>query len=86
MKTELTGKRERFLTQVENALERMSTISPEEDAAMDEVILRDLVRLENSASSGSVSLSGDYDQDGNQNPGNGFIVLENPMTFAHGLN
>ncbi len=86
METRLTAKRERFLSNVENALEQMSTISTEEDAAMDNVILSDLIRLENSASSGSVSLSGDYDQDGNLSSGDGFIVVDNPMTFAHCLN
>ncbi len=86
VETKLTAKRERFLSNVENALEQMSTISTEEDAAMDNVILSDLIRLENSASSGSVSLDGDYDPDGNQSLSHGFIVLENPMTFAHCLN
>ena len=86
METKLTGKRERFLSKVESALEVMTSISTEEDTAMGNVILRDLIRLENSASSGSVSLSGDCDQEGNLSPGDGFIVVENPMTFAHCLN
>jgi hypothetical protein len=86
METKLTAKRERFLTSVENALEQMSTISTVEETTMDSVILRDLIRLENSASSGSVSLSGDSDQDGNLSTGDGFIVVDNPMTFAHCLN
>jgi hypothetical protein len=86
METKLTAKRERFLSNVENALEVMSSVSTEEDTAMDNVILRDLIRLENSASSGSVSLSGDSDQDMNLSTGDGFIVVDNPMTFAHCLN
>ena len=86
METKLTGKRERFLSKVESALEVMTSISTEEDTAMGNVILRDLIRLENSASSGSVSLSGDYDNDGDLGSGDGFIVVENPMTFAHCLN
>lgn len=86
METKLTAKRERFLSNVENALEQMSSISTEEDAAMDNVILRDLILLENSASSGSISLSGDSDQEGKLSTGDGFIVVENPMTFAHCLN
>jgi hypothetical protein len=86
VETKLTAKRERFLTNVENALEQMSTISTVEETTMDCVILRDLIRLENSASSGSVSLSGDSDQEGNLSTGDGFIVVDNPMTFAHCLN
>ena len=86
METKLTTKRERFLSKVENALEVLSSITTEEDTAMDNVILRDLIRLENSASSGSVSLSGDCDQEGKLSTGDGFIVVDNPMTFAHCLN
>jgi len=86
METKLTEKRVRFLSNVEDALKQMSSVSTEEEAAMDSVILRDLIRLENSASSGSVSLSGDSDQEGNLSTGDGFIVVDNPMTFAHRLN
>lgn len=39
METRLTAKRERFLTNVANALEQMSLISTEEDTSMDNVIL-----------------------------------------------
>jgi hypothetical protein len=80
VETKLTVKRERFLSNVGKALTQMPMISTEEDAAMENVILQDLIRLENSASSGSVSLSGDSDS------GESYIVLENPMTFAHCLN
>ena len=86
METKLTAKRERFLSKVENALEVMSSITTEEDTAMGNVILRDLIRLENSASSGSVSLSGDCDQEGKLSTGDGFIIVDNPLTFAHCLN
>ena len=86
METKLTEKRVRFLSNVEDALKQMSSVSTEEEAAMDSVILRDLIRLENSASSGSISLSGDSDQEGNLSTGDGFIVVDNPMTFAHRLN
>ncbi len=57
METELIAKREKFLTNVESVLKVMSSITTtEEDTAMDNVILSDLIRLKNSASSGSVSL------------------------------
>ena len=93
METELTAKREKFLSKVEEALEKveealevMSSITTEEDTAMNNVILKDLIRLENNASSGSVSLSGDCDPDGKLSTGDGFIVMDNPMTFVHRLN
>jgi hypothetical protein len=86
METKSTAKRERFLSKVGEALEVISSITTEEDTAMNNVILRDLIMLENSASSGSVSLSGDCDQEGKLNTGDGFIVVDNPMTFAHCLN
>ena len=63
--TELIPNREKFLSSVENALEEMSSITTKEDTAIDNVILRDLIRLENSASSGSVFLSGDCDPEKN---------------------
>ncbi len=80
VETKFTTKRERFLSDVGKALGQISSISTEEDAEMEDVILQDLIRLENSASSGSISLAGDSDS------GEGFIVLENPMTFIHCLN
>ena len=80
VETKFTTKRERFLSNVGGALKQMPAISTEESAEMESVILQDMIRLENSASSGSVSLSGDSDS------GEGYIVLENPMTFAHYLN
>ncbi len=86
METELTAKRERFLSKIGEALEVMSSITTEEDTAMNNVILKYLIRLENNASSGSVSLSGDSDQEGKQSSGGGFIVVDNLMTFVHRLN
>ena len=81
-----TVKRERFLSKVGEALEVMSSITTEEDTAMNNVILRDLIMLENSASAGSVSLDGVCENEGNLSFDNGFIVVDNPMTFAHRLN
>ena len=80
VETKLTVKRERFLSDVGRALMQMPSISTQESAEMENVILQDMIRLENSASSGSVSLSGDSDS------GEGFIVVDNPMAFAHCLN
>ena len=81
-----TVKRERFLSKVGEALEVISSITTEEDTAMNNVILRDLIRLENSASAGSVSLDGVCENEGNLSFDNGFIVVDNPMAFAHRLN
>ena len=81
-----TVKRERFLSKLGEALEVMSSITTEEDTAMNNVILRDLIRLENSASAGSVSLDGVCENEGNLSFDNGFIVVDNPMAFAHRLN
>ena len=80
VETKFTTKRERFLSDVGRALKQMPSISTQESAEMENVILQDMIRLENSASSGSVSLSGDSDS------GEGFIVVDNPMAFAHRLN
>ena len=81
-----TVKRERFLSKVGEALEVMSSITTEEDTAMNNVILRDLIMSENSASAGSVSLDGVCENEGNLSFDNGFIVVDNPMAFAHRLN
>ena len=86
METQSAAKKERFLSNVARALKQMSSTSTEENTTMDKVILRDLILLENNASSGSVSLFGDLAPNGNQNSGDGFIVVDNPMTFAHCLN
>ncbi len=86
METELITKRIKFLSNVESVSEVMSSITVEEDTAMDKVILRDLIQLENNASSGSISLSGDCDPEGKLSSGDSFIIVDNPMTFAHRLN
>ena len=77
VETKFTTKRERFLSDVGRALMQMPSISTQESAEMENVILQDMIRLENSASSGSVSLSGDSDSD------EGYIVLENPVCKGH---
>ncbi len=86
VKTILTSKREKFLSKVGNALEVMSSITTDEDTVMDNTILKDLIRLENSASSRSVSLSENCDLEGKLSSCDGFIVIDNPKTFAHRLN
>ena len=80
METKLTKKRVRFLSNIESVLEQISTISNEESTTMDNVVLRDLIWLDNSASSGN------SDQEGRPSTGDGFIVVDNPMTLAHRLN
>ena len=79
METKLTKKRVRFLSNIESVLEQISTISTGEETTMDNVILRDLIWIENSAP------SGDSDQEGRPSTGDGFVV-DNPMTFAQCLN
>ncbi len=79
METKLTKKRVRFLSNIESVLEQISTISTGEETTMDNVILRDLIWLDNSASSGN------SDQEGRPSTGDGFVV-DNPMTFAQCLN
>ncbi len=80
VETKLTAKGKRSLSQVEDALMQIPSISSVEDAAMGNTILQDLILLENNASSGSVSLIGE------SGTGEGFIVLENPKDFMHRLN
>ncbi len=75
-----------FLSNVAKALKQMPSISTVESTTIDNAILMDLVLLENNASAGSVSLVVDLDPNANQSLGEGFIALENPMTFAHNLN
>ncbi len=86
METKLAVKNLIFLSNVANALKQMPSTSTVEITTIDNVILRDLVLLENNASAGSMSLVVDLDPNVNQSSGEGFIVLENPMTFAHNLN
>ena len=80
MEGKLTTKRERFLSNVANAIRQLPSISTEEDTTVDNIILMDLIRLKNSASSGSVSYLEDCES------GEGYIVLENPTASAHSLN
>ena len=86
METKLVAKKLIFLSNVAKALKQMSSTSTVESTTMDNVLLKDLVQLENHASSVSVSLFGDLDLNGKQSSGADFIVLVNPMTFAHSLN
>ena len=79
METKLTKKSVRFLSNIDSVLEQISTISTGEETTMDNVILRDLIWIENSAP------SGDSDQEGRPSTGDGFVV-DNPTTFAHCLN
>jgi len=79
METKLTKKRVRFLSNIESVLEQISTISTGEETTMDNVILRDLIWLDNSAS------SGDSEQEGRPSAGDGFVV-DNPTTFVRCLN
>ena len=86
METKLAVKNLIFLSNVAEALKQMPSTSTVESTTIDNAILMDLVRLENNASAGSVSLVVNLDPNANQSLGEGFIVLENPMTFAHNLN
>ncbi len=86
METKLAVKNLIFLSNVAEALKQMPSTSTVESTTIDNAILMDLVRLENNASAGSVSLVVNLDPNANQSSGEGFIALENPMTFAHNLN
>ncbi len=86
METKLAVKKNIFLLNVAKALKQMSSALTVESTTTDNTLLKDLVQLENHASSVSVSLFGDLDLNGNQSSGGDYIVLENPMTFAHNLN
>ncbi len=86
METKLAVKNLIFLSNVAEALKQMPSTSTVESTTIDNAILMDLVRLENNASAGSVSLVVNLDPNANQSSGEGFIAVENPMTFAHNLN
>jgi len=86
MGTESAIKKARFLSNVANALKQMPLTSTVENITVDYVILRDLVLLENIASSGSVFLTEDLDTDANQSSGEGFLVIENQTTSVQSLN
>ncbi|MFQ5688465.1 MAG: hypothetical protein ACE5GV_17600, partial [Candidatus Scalindua sp.] len=61
MESKLAAKKTRFLFNVEKALRQLPSNSTIESTTVDNVILRDLVMLENIASSGSVFLTEDLD-------------------------
>ena len=88
METKLAAKRERFLSNVANALKQMPSTSTVERTTIDNVILRDLVMLENIASSGSVFLTEDLDVNVNRNQssGEGLNVIANLRNFVHSTN
>jgi hypothetical protein len=86
MDTKLTAKRERFLFNVEKALKQTPSTSTVERTTVGNVILRDLVMLENIASSGSVFLTEDPDANVNQSSGEGLNVIANLRNFVHSAN
>ncbi len=86
MESKLTAKREIFLSNVAKAIGQMPSISTEDNIALDNAILKDLVQLENSASSGSISFTEDCDYEGDQYQGVVLIIIEDPMTFDPCLN
>jgi len=86
METKLAAKKAKFLSNVENALKQMLSNSTVESTTVDNVILRDLVLLENIASSESVFLTEDLDANVNQSLGEGLNIIENPKTFVQSLN
>ena len=86
METKLAAKKAKFLSNVENALKQMPSNSTVESTTVDNVILRDLVLLENIASSESVFLTEDLDANVNQSLGEGLNIIENPKTFVQSLN
>lgn len=86
METKLTANKEKLLSKVANALEQIPSTSTEENRTIKNIILEDLVQLENSVSSGSISLYEVNDVNGSQNLEMDYIVLENPMAYTHRLN
>ncbi len=86
MENKLAAKKARFLSNVANALKQMPSISTVESTTIDNVILRDLVLLENIASSGSVFLTEDLDTNVNQSIDEGFNVIANLRNFVHSAN
>ncbi len=88
METKIDAKKERFLLNVGNALKQMPSTSTLEDTTVDNVILRDLVMLENIASSGSVFLTEDLDANEylNQSSDEGLNVIANLRNYVHSAN
>ncbi len=86
MENKLDAKKARFLSNVANALKQMPSTSTVESTTIDNVILRDLVLLENIASSGSVFLTEDLDTNVNVSSGEGLNVTANLRNFVHSVN
>ncbi len=86
MESKLTVKKTRFLFNVENALRQMQSTATVESTTVDNVILRDLVMLENIASSGSMFLTEDLDADVNQGSGEGLNAIKNTRDFVYSAN
>ncbi len=88
MENKLAAKKERFLFNVEKALKQQPATSTVEETTVDNVILRDLVMLENIASSGSVFLTPDLDANVNMNQSfdEGINVIANLRNYVHSAN
>ncbi len=86
MENKLAAKKTRFLSNVANTLKQMPSTSTVESTTIDNVILRDLVLLENIASSGSVFLTEDLDTNVNMSFDEGFNVIANLRNFVHSAN
>ena len=88
MESKLAVKKERFLFNVEKALTQLPETSTVEETTVDNLILRDLVMLENIASSGSVFLTPDLDANVNinQSPDEGINVIANLRNYVHSAN
>ncbi len=86
MENKLAAKKERFLFNIEKALKQLPATSTVEETTIDNVILRDLVMLENIASSGSVFLAEDPDTNVNQSSDEGLNVIANLRDYVHSVN
>ncbi len=86
MENKSAAKKARFLSNVANALKQMPSTSTVESTTIDKVILRDLVLLENIASSGSVFLTEDLDTNVNMSSGEGLNVTANLRNFVYSAN
>ena len=86
METKLTVKKARFLSGVANALKQMPSTSTVESTTIDNVIQRDLVLLENIASSGSVFLTEDLDTNVTQGSSEGLNAIKNARDFVYSAN
>ena len=86
MENKSAAKKARFLSNVANALKQMPSTSTVESTTIDNVILRDLVLLENIASSGSIFLTEDLDTNVNVSSGEGLNVTANLRNFVYSEN